>query len=96
MGEELAPFAARRHIMVCSPHCTRDHCIVHREKPDGVDGIHYLQCPCCGSKYDLAGRAFTGPAPHNLMVPEYSFIGSEAIEFLEFVGRFNSSARIPT
>jgi ubiquinol-cytochrome c reductase iron-sulfur subunit len=30
-------------------------------------------CPCHGSKYDLAGRVFSGvPAPYNLPVPPYS------------------------
>lgn len=28
-------------------------------------------CPCCGSEYDLAGRAMIGPAPRNLDVPKY-------------------------
>jgi ubiquinol-cytochrome c reductase iron-sulfur subunit len=31
-------------------------------------------CPCHGSKYDLAGRVYTGvPAPYNLPVPPYHF-----------------------
>ncbi len=31
-------------------------------------------CPCHGSKYDLAGRVFSGvPAPYNLPVPPYRF-----------------------
>jgi ubiquinol-cytochrome c reductase iron-sulfur subunit len=30
-------------------------------------------CPCHGSHYDVAGRIRKGPAPRNLMVPEYSF-----------------------
>jgi ubiquinol-cytochrome c reductase iron-sulfur subunit len=31
-------------------------------------------CPCHGSKYDLAGRVFSGvPAPFNLPVPPYHF-----------------------
>ncbi|EED34837.1 ubiquinol-cytochrome c reductase, iron-sulfur subunit [Luminiphilus syltensis NOR5-1B] len=31
-------------------------------------------CPCHGSKFDLAGRVFSGvPAPTNLEVPPYSF-----------------------
>jgi ubiquinol-cytochrome c reductase iron-sulfur subunit len=34
-------------------------------------------CPCHGSKYDLAGRVFNGvPAPYNLPVPPYRFIGN--------------------
>lgn len=30
-------------------------------------------CPCHGSAYDTAGRIRTGPAPTNLVVPEYAF-----------------------
>jgi ubiquinol-cytochrome c reductase iron-sulfur subunit len=37
-------------------------------------------CPCHGSKYDLAGRVFTGvPAPYNLPVPPYNFISDTVI-----------------
>lgn len=30
-------------------------------------------CPCHGSAYDTAGRIRTGPAPTNLLVPDYEF-----------------------
>ena len=30
-------------------------------------------CPCHGSHYDVAGRIRKGPAPTNLVVPEYQF-----------------------
>ncbi|ALF59082.1 ubiquinol-cytochrome c reductase iron-sulfur subunit [Psychrobacter urativorans] len=34
-------------------------------------------CPCHGSKYDLAGRVFSGvPAPLNLPIPDYSMDGT--------------------
>jgi ubiquinol-cytochrome c reductase iron-sulfur subunit len=37
-------------------------------------------CPCHGSKFDLAGRVFTGvPAPANLRVPPYRFINDNTI-----------------
>jgi ubiquinol-cytochrome c reductase iron-sulfur subunit len=34
-------------------------------------------CPCHGSKYDLAGRVYSGvPAPYNLPVPPYNMISA--------------------
>ncbi len=36
-------------------------------------------CPCHGSHYDVAGRIRKGPAPLNLMVPEYSFASDTVI-----------------
>jgi ubiquinol-cytochrome c reductase iron-sulfur subunit len=41
-------------------------------------------CPCHGSKYDLAGRVFKGvPAPYNLPVPPYRFLGDSRIRIGE-------------
>jgi ubiquinol-cytochrome c reductase iron-sulfur subunit len=37
-------------------------------------------CPCHGSKYDPAGRVFSGvPAPYNLPVPPYTFVSDTTI-----------------
>ncbi len=37
-------------------------------------------CPCHGSKFDFAGRVFQGsPAPTNLKVPPYKFVGDAKI-----------------
>ena len=36
-------------------------------------------CPCHGSHYDTSGRIRKGPAPRNLVVPRYSFLGDATI-----------------
>lgn len=43
----------------------------------GNDWYGGFFCPCHGSKYDLAGRVYSGvPAPTNLPIPDYSLDGS--------------------
>lgn len=37
-------------------------------------------CPCHGSHYDTAGRIRKGPAPLNLVVPEYEFTSDAVIQ----------------
>lgn len=45
--------------------------------PDWVGGFF---CPCHGSKFDLAARVVAGsPAPTNLSIPPYRFVGDELI-----------------
>jgi ubiquinol-cytochrome c reductase iron-sulfur subunit len=37
-------------------------------------------CPCHGSTYDMAGRVYKGvPAPLNLEVPPYKYIGDNVV-----------------
>ena len=36
-------------------------------------------CPCHGSAYDTAARIRTGPAPTNLVVPEYEFASDTVV-----------------
>lgn len=36
-------------------------------------------CPCHGSHYDVSGRIRKGPAPLNLIVPEYEFTAGSTI-----------------
>jgi len=52
--------------------------------PDWVGGFY---CPCHGSKFDMAGRVFPGvPAPTNLSVPPYRFVGDNLIIIGEETG----------
>jgi len=45
--------------------------------PDWVGGFY---CPCHGSRFDLAGRVFSGvPAPANLTVPPYAFLNDRTL-----------------
>ena len=37
-------------------------------------------CPCHGSHYDTAGRIRKGPAPKNLVVPDYAFRSDTTVE----------------
>lgn len=37
-------------------------------------------CPCHGSHYDTAGRIRKGPAPENLIVPDYAFLSDTLIK----------------
>ncbi len=49
--------------------------------PDWPGG--YL-CPCHGSKYDLAGRVYSGvPAPYNLPVPPYHMVSETTVRIGE-------------
>lgn len=36
-------------------------------------------CPCHGSHYDQSGRIRKGPAPRNLDVPKYAFLGENQV-----------------
>ena len=37
-------------------------------------------CPCHGSSYDTAARIRKGPAPKNLVVPEYAFKSDTVVQ----------------
>jgi ubiquinol-cytochrome c reductase iron-sulfur subunit len=54
--------------------CTHLGCVplgVTAEENRGPYGGYF--CPCHGSQYDTAARIRGGPAPKNLVVPEYEF-----------------------
>jgi ubiquinol-cytochrome c reductase iron-sulfur subunit len=45
--------------------------------PDWVGGFY---CPCHGSRFDMAGRVIVGsPAPTNLPIPPYRFVGDNMV-----------------
>ena len=56
--------------------CTHLGCIplAHQGEYDG------WFCPCHGSQYDTSGRIRKGPAPKNLVVPDYKFTGTTTIK----------------
>lgn len=46
----------------------------------GADWKGGFFCPCHGSKFDLAGRVFTGsPAPTNLIVPPHQYLSDNLL-----------------
>lgn len=88
--ESLQPEYAKNEIRSIEPGllvvegvCTHLGCAPNY-RPDvgaadlgGNDWYGGFFCPCHGSKYDLAGRVYSGvPAPTNLPVPEYSMDGT--------------------
>lgn len=60
--------------------CTHLGCIPLGQKttdPRGDYGGYF--CPCHGSHYDTSGRIRQGPAPANLLVPDYAFVEEQQI-----------------
>lgn len=46
----------------------------------GADWLGGFFCPCHGSKFDLAGRVYSGvPAPTNLVVPPHKYLSDTLI-----------------
>jgi ubiquinol-cytochrome c reductase iron-sulfur subunit len=76
----------RPEILVIEGLCTHLGC-APKFRPEvgaadlGGDGwIGGFFCPCHGSKFDLAGRVYSGvPASTNLVVPPYSFEGDSVL-----------------
>ncbi|NEX64592.1 ubiquinol-cytochrome c reductase iron-sulfur subunit [Noviherbaspirillum galbum] len=65
--------------------CTHLGCVpTFRPEPGSPDlGAAWpggFYCPCHGSRFDLAGRVFKNvPAPANLVVPDYRYIGESRL-----------------
>jgi ubiquinol-cytochrome c reductase iron-sulfur subunit len=60
--------------------CTHLGCIPLGQRPGDERGsFGGWFCPCHGSVYDTSGRIRQGPAPLNLVVPQYEFTADTAI-----------------
>jgi ubiquinol-cytochrome c reductase iron-sulfur subunit len=72
--------SAKPEFMVMEGVCTHLGCSPQLKSADakaemGGDWAGGFYCPCHGSKFDLAGRVYSGsPAPLNLKVPPYEFV----------------------
>ncbi len=61
--------------------CTHLGCVPLGQKPSENRGEwNGWFCPCHGSHYDTSGRIRKGPAPTNLVVPEYEFLDDATIK----------------
>lgn len=66
----------RPELLIVSGVCTHLGCIPLTG--EGEWGGWF--CPCHGSHYDLSGRIRKGPAPLNLEVPPYTFLGDKLVK----------------
>lgn len=72
--------SAKPEFMIMEGVCTHLGCSPQLKSAEakaemGADWVGGFYCPCHGSKFDLAGRVYSGsPAPLNLKVPPYEFI----------------------
>jgi ubiquinol-cytochrome c reductase iron-sulfur subunit len=61
--------------------CTHLGCLPKGQAPTDDKGLYGgWFCPCHGSMYDTAGRIRQGPAPRNLDIPPYEFLGEAKIK----------------
>jgi ubiquinol-cytochrome c reductase iron-sulfur subunit len=64
--------------------CTHLGCIPLGQKPSDPHGdFGGWFCPCHGSHYDTSGRIRKGPAPRNLVVPDYLFLNDTMVRIGE-------------
>jgi len=61
--------------------CTHLGCVPLGQKPTDPRGDYGgWFCPCHGSHYDTSGRIRKGPAPANLLVPDYEFTSETVVQ----------------
>jgi len=77
--------AVRPDFLVVEGTCTHLGCLpkarFEKALPElGADWPGGFQCPCHGSRFDLAGRVFDGsPASTNLRIPQYSYPNDQTL-----------------
>lgn len=71
----------RAEWLIVYGYCTHLGCGLHGQAPGDHRGdFDGWFCACHASHYDTSGRVRNGPAPVNLIVPGYRFIGDETVE----------------
>jgi len=77
---DKATRSTRPDIAVIVGICTHLGCVPQHKKETEVSWGGGFFCPCHGSKFDLAGRVFSGsPASTNLVVPPYRYLADNTI-----------------
>lgn len=74
--------AIRPEYLVMTSICTHLGCIPDYRPQAKRGNLPYpgFFCPCHGSKYDIAGRVYTGvPAPLNMPIPPYRYASDNVI-----------------
>ena len=78
LGERTKP--GKTNWLITLGVCTHLGCVplgVGEGENRGEYGGYF--CPCHGSHYDTAARIRKGPAPTNLLVPEYEFVSDTVV-----------------
>jgi len=90
-GDQQPDYATNQHrsirpeYLVVNMHCTHLGCVPEFIPEVGAQPFEDnwrggFFCPCHKSKFDLAGRVYSGvPAPTNLIVPPYSFLDDKNV-----------------
>jgi ubiquinol-cytochrome c reductase iron-sulfur subunit len=77
--------ALKEEYLVVNMHCTHLGCVPQLVPQVGPQSFQEnwkggFFCPCHKSKFDMAGRVYTGvPAPTNLKIPPYSYIDNRTL-----------------
>lgn len=60
--------------------CTSCACVpTFFEEASPLSSAGGYVCPCCASRFDAAGRSYSGPAQYNLPVPPYRMTGKSRL-----------------